>query len=200
MQNQSEAIVRIDGHEYSMNVSGIERFEDFLEILKGFIDPDNMIVEILYNGNQISDVEWNGPFAKFHGGSFDVKTDTPENFARSRLKESPYIVSAILKIIRESRLLFAEGKVMEANQLMITGVNALKEFFCWFGTVTQLAGSDLNNKYQINDIVEKLVKECEKVAQAQLYQSWWGISETLKLNVEPLLDELETRLRLGQQK
>lgn len=196
MENQTEAIVRINGEEYSMDTSQFNRFEEFLAAVQGLIDPNMMIVEVLFNGNEISEAEWNGSFNRFSGGQFDIKTDTPSNFAKERFKQAPLIINAILKIIREARLCYAEGNLTKANQLMVNGVNALREFFNWFGMVAQLGDEEFNSRFKISDLVEKLVVECEKVAQAQLYQSWWGISETLKKNVEPLLDELETRLRV----
>ncbi|MCS6893956.1 MAG: hypothetical protein NZO16_05270 [Deltaproteobacteria bacterium] len=197
MESAKETIVKIDGQEYVMDVSGINKVPDFLQAIQAYIDPNNMVVEILFNGCQLSDSDWTVPFTRFNGGSFEIKTDTPTNFALSRLREAPMIVNAILKIIRDARLFFAEGNVNEANQLMLEGVRALREFFNWFNSVFRFLPEEFVDKLDISKIVEKLTKECEKVASAQLYQSWWGISETLKNNVEPLLDELETHIRLA---
>ncbi len=195
MENQEETIIRINGQDYLVNLSNLNKLTELLDSLSPYIDPEHMIVDITFNGNNLEETDWDSSIKKFSGGVFEIKTDSPKNFAISRLKESPYIVNAILKIIREARLLFAEGRVREANDMMVKGVNALKEFFNWFGVISRLLDPEMVKIFDISEVVENLANQCEKVANAQIYQSWWGISETLKNQVEPILDELETFLR-----
>jgi hypothetical protein len=193
--NKNELTVYVNGCLQNYNLSGIQRFGDFIELVKSSIDPDHMIIEVVFNGEELKDSDWESSLSKFSGGTFEIKTDQPERFALSRLVEAPNIVNAIFKIFREARMFFNEGKMAEGNKVLINAVTALKEFITWYHLILELLPEDRRTNFLIETTINELTKSCSKITEAQLYGSWWMIAEMIKANVEPALDDLEVKLR-----
>jgi hypothetical protein len=190
--------VRINGEEAPIQVQGLNSFGDMIELVKSTIDPDHMITGILVDGEELSDEDWTASPARFSTSIIEVMTGTPKSFVASRIMESPKIVQACYLQFREARKLFQEGESTEANQVLGGAVNTFQAFFEWYGSLLDLMPEQQKADLDISEVVNEIATICKNICQQQLYQSWWALGETIQNQLEPKLDDLETRCRSFQ--
>ena len=117
------------------------------------------------------------------------------SFVQSRMEAAPDIVNACLNEFREARKSFQLGDMQDANKKLTQATTTLQAFFEWFASLIDLVPEEHRSSYDINPEVEEISGICKQICQQQLYQSWWALGESLKNDLEPKLDELETACR-----
>lgn len=183
--------VRINGSDAGLNSTQLVKVTDLIELIKTTIDPDHMIVSLLLNGKPLEDGDWNAGLSQYGTAIFEVETDTPENFVRSRFSQAADVVKTCYLEFRDARKSFQGGEMLDGNQKLARAVNTARAFFDWYGTILQLIPAERRGRYDISKQVEEISEVCKRICQQQLYQSWWALGETLEKELEPKLDKLE---------
>ena len=184
-------IVKINGRETSINTTGLQRMTDFVELVKSIIDPEHMITALLADGQELSENDWIASVSQFDGATVEIETGKPEEYVYRRLETSADIISQCYMAFRTARKDFQAGAMQEANRKLLSGVNTLREFFSWYGTLLELLDVEKRKAFDISEPVREITETCKTLCQQQLYQSWWAIGETLEKKLEPELDKLE---------
>jgi len=188
-------LIKINGAESKLNIEGVQKITDLIELVKTVIDPAHIITNFLIDGRELEDQEWTAPLSQFENSNIDIETGEPEVYVYSRLATSPDIISNCYSGFRSARKDFQDGNMQTANRKLLTAVNTLREFFSWYGTLLELLDEDKRKKFDITEDVKKLSDICKGICQQQLYQSWWAIGETIEKELEPQLDRLENTCR-----
>ncbi|MCB0337365.1 MAG: hypothetical protein KDD62_13710 [Bdellovibrionales bacterium] len=185
--------IRINGQESGLRGDGLPRVVDVIELIKNSIDPDHMITSILVDGRELTDDEWTATTNRFETSVIEIETGEPREFVSTRLAASSAVVQSCFMEFRDARKLFKAGKMQDANQRLIEGVNCLQAFFEWYGTMLELLDDKEREEYSMQSIIDDVAEVCKKICQQQLYQSWWALAETLENQLEPLLDQMEDK-------
>lgn len=183
--------VRINGSDSPIRGEGLPKMSDLVELIKASIDPDHMITALLLDGKELSDELWFAPTTSLGTAILEVETDTPGRYVTARLADAPDVVQACYLQFRDARKTFQEGKTREGNQKLVKGVHTLRAFFEWYATIYQLIPVERRKPFDMNPLVEEILKVCSNICQQQLYQSWWALGESIKNELEPKLDRLE---------
>ncbi len=191
--------VRINGEESSVNTEGLPRVADIVELIKSMIDPDHMITQLLIDGRDFSDADWTASPNQFTTSIIEVETGTPVQFVNSRMTAAPDIVKTCLDEFREARKSFQLGEMQPGNKRLNNAVTTLQAFFEWYASLLELVPENDRKIYDIDQNVSDIANVCKQICQQQLYQSWWALGESLKNELEPKLDELETTCRKFRQ-
>lgn len=187
--------ISINGSETPFNLSGIQRITDLIELIKAVIDPSHMISRIFFNERELQDHEWNGTIAQMGTGIFEIDTELPEVYVGSRLKDAGNIVNTCFMQFRDARKLFQDSRMTEGNKALVEAVNTLREFFNWYCTMTAILPAEKRGALDLTEQMNSLADVCKKICQQQLYQSWWALGESIKMDLEPKLDQLEDTVR-----
>lgn len=183
--------IRINGSESPVRSEGLGRLSDLIELIKSQIDPDHMITGILLNGRDLEEAEWDQNPGQFTTDILEIETGSPSEFVTDRMGQASEIIRACYMDFREARKSFQDGDMQQGNQIMIKGVNVLRAFFEWYGTLIELIPQPQRANFEISDQVTVISEICKRICQQQLYQSWWALGETLEKELEPKLDKLE---------
>jgi hypothetical protein len=196
-KSQGEGMIRvsINGSVTPLNLSGIGRVTDLIELIKAVIDPEHMISQILFNGRELADHEWGGGLAQMGEGIIEIETSLPQDYALVRLKNAPNIVNTCYLQFRESRKYFQEGNLKQGNRALVESVGTLKEFFNWYCTLIELLPAEKKAILDLSKNMNQIAEVCKTICQHQLYQSWWALGESIKQDLEPQLDNLEDSVR-----
>lgn len=196
-KSEGEGMIRvtINGSVTPLNLSGIGQVTELVELVKAVIDPEHMISQILFNGRELQDHEWNGALTQIGEGIFEVETSLPSAYVGIRLKDAPDIVNTCFLQFREARKYFQEGKLQDGNMALVQSVGTLREFFNWYCTLIELLPSEKKAILDLSNNMNQLAEVCKNICQQQLYQSWWALGESIKQDLEPKLDELEDSVR-----
>ena len=185
----------INGQESGINPAGLNTMAELIELIKGTIDPEHMITDILLDGKGLEESDWSASVNKFTTAILEVETGEPEEYVTSRLSLSPQVVQACFLAFREARKCFQDGKMQDGNKKLVQAVAALKAFFEWYVTLLNLLPEEARARFSIEGLIGGLMTTSKKICQQQLYQSWWAIGETIKNELEPELDKLEDHCR-----
>lgn len=187
--------VRINGEEAPVKSDGLPRLSDVVELIKSVIDPDHMITQLAIDGRDFSEEDWSASPSHYNTSIIEVQTGTPSDYVRDRMTKSPVIVRACRESFHAARLGFEEGKNQDANAELKDAVQALLAFCEWYGAILDLVPEERRLDFDINDEMEDMVEVCKKLCQQQLYQSWWALGESIKNELEPALDKLESKMQ-----
>jgi len=187
--------IRINGTETPFNLSGIQRVTDLIELIKAVIDPAHMISRIFFNDRELQDHEWSGTITQMGEGVFEIDTEFPEVYVGSRLRDAGSIVNTCYMQFRDSRKLFQDSRMTDGNKALVEAVNTLKEFFNWYCTMVSILPEDKRGGLDLTEQMNSLAEVCKRICQQQLYQSWWALGESIKMDLEPKLDQLEDTVR-----
>ena len=190
--------VRINGEDSDVKGDDLPKIADVVELIKSVIDPDHMITSITIDGYDLSDSDWVASPSQYSTSIIEVETGTPKEFVASRFAASAEVVKACYMEFRESRKSFQSGQMQEANKRLSQAVNTLQAFFEWYTSLLELVPEEERNEYSIDKEVGEISDICKNICQQQLYQSWWALGESIKNELEPRLDDLETVCRKFQ--
>lgn len=185
------ASVKINGQDASLNISGIDKLSELVELVKAIIDPEQMISSIAVDGRDLEDHEWGATLSQFETSVFEIETDFPINYVCQRLDQASSIVKNCFMQFRSARKCFQVGEMTEANKRLVSAVNTLNEFFRWYYTLAELLDEKKKKALDLTVHMNGISEICKRISQQQLYQSWWAIGETLEKELEPSLDKLE---------
>jgi hypothetical protein len=183
--------IRINGEFSNFNCAATPRFTDLVELIKVSIDPEHMITSILIDGRELTEGEWSQATAQMVGDILDIETGTPALYVADRMQDASHVVRACLFEFRDARKAFQDGDQVLGNRKLKVGVDTLRAFFEWYGTILQLAPAHDRVKLDIAPHITEISDTCQKICQQQLYHSWWAIGESLAKELEPQLDKLE---------
>ena len=187
--------LRINGRDQSLNIAGLQRVTDVVELIKSQIDPDHMITNIFVNGDEMADDLWTGSATQLETAIIEVETDNPETYVAERLNQAGAIIQNCFLQFRETRKTFQDGKSQAANQKLSAAVDTLKAFFDWYGTIISLVPEERRDTANLQGHAQKILETCQKICQFQLYQSWWAVGQAIEKDLEPALDSLEDYCR-----
>lgn len=188
-------VVSLNGATLPVQLRGVTKFTELVELVKATIDPEHMIVSILVNGAEASDEVWSGNIVQLGGATIDFLTDTPLNFVETRFALSADTINAAYLQVRDARKLFQSGDNASGNQNLLGAIRILQAFFEWYSTILELVPAPHKSTYDIDAQVKDISEVCKRLCQQQLYQSWWAMGETIEKQLEPKLDALETHCR-----
>jgi hypothetical protein len=183
--------IRINGEFSNITCAATPRFTDLVELIKVSIDPEHMITSILIDGRELTDIEWGQTTAQMTGDILDIETGTPAFYVADRIQDASHVVRACLFEFRDARKAFKDGDQVSGNRTLKVGVDTLRAFFEWYGTILQLVPAQDRATFDITPHVNDISETCQKICQQQVYQSWWAIGESLEKELEPKLDKLE---------
>ena len=187
--------VRVNGSDAPIQGGGLSKFTDLVELIKSYIDPAHIITSIRIDGRDMSDQEWRSTLPQLGTAIIEVDTDTPERFVVDRFSTAADVVRSCYMAFRDARKEFQNGSMNEGNRNLMKGVEIMKAFFDWYGTLLELVPTDRRATYDIEPQVRELSEVCKRICQQQLYQSWWALGETILKDLEPKLDKLEDHCR-----
>lgn len=183
--------LRINGEFSNINCAATPRFTDLVELVKVSIDPEHMITSILLDGRDLTEIEWGQNTAQMAGEILDIETGPPALYVADRIQDASHVVRACLFELRDARKGFQDGDAVAGNQRLKVGVDTLRAFFEWYGTLLHLVPTQSRSKLDITPHIQDISETCQKICQQQLYQSWWAIGESIEKELEPKLDKLE---------
>jgi hypothetical protein len=187
--------VRLNGEDSSIQSGGLTKFTDLVELIKASIDPDHMITVIRIDGKELGDQEWMSTIPQLGTSIIEIETDTPERFVTERFSSAADVVRNCYMGFRDARKEFQNGSMNEGNRHLMRGVEIMRAFFDWYGSLLELVPPHRKSTYDIDVHVRELSEVCKKICQQQLYQSWWALGETIQKELEPKLDKLEDHCR-----
>jgi hypothetical protein len=187
--------IRINGQASEINPSGLTTVAELIELIKGVIEPEHMITNILLDGRDLQEADWSSGITKFSTSVLEIETGLPEEYVADRISLSPQIIQACYLSFRDARKCFQDGKMQDGNKKLVQAVAGLKAFFEWYGTLLNLVSEPTRQAFSIESQVTGLMVISKKICQQQMYQSWWAIGETIKNELEPELDKLEDHCR-----
>jgi hypothetical protein len=187
--------IRINGSDADIQGGELPRFTDLIELVRSSIDPDHIITEILLDGKQLSDEDWQAPTTRFFNCTVDIATDTAESYVDARLREAPTVVQVSFIQFRDARKTFQKGQSQSGNQKLLRAVDTLRAFFEWYSTLLHLMPTERRNQFSIDNEVSQIIKSCNNICQQQLHQSWWALGQSIEQSLEPELEALEDKIR-----
>ncbi len=183
--------VKINGTETELKIDDNAKFTDLIELVKMSIDPEEIITEILINGEEVPEEKWQMNAAQLCDDQLEVTTGSPSEYVSEKLASAASVLRTCYSAFRSARKDFQAGKMEPANRSLVEAVKTLNTFFGWYGTMIELVPEADREKYNIHTQVVEISDICKKICQHQLYQSWWALGETLENELEPKIDELE---------
>jgi len=183
--------ITINGEETEFNTDSLFRFTELVELIKSNIDPEHMITNILLDGSELTDKDWFSSINQIKDCKLEILTGTPQNYAAERFAMAASIIRACFMDFRAARKYYINGKNQLGNDSLVVAVKNLQAFFQWYASLSELLSAEEKEKYNIDSYVRDISETCKKICQHQIYQSWMGLADTLKHELEPKLEELE---------
>lgn len=183
--------VRIDNNQALQNIGAINSMPDLVEYIKASIDPDRIITSLAINGRELSDIDWRVPLVVQGDSLLEVLTGSRNDYVKDRLVFAGECFSQILGEFTEASAAFFKGESVAGNTLFAQAVEDLRAFFEWYNTVLLLLpDGSVAPREEFIERIQRVTSVCETLLQQQLYQSWWALSQTIKNQLEPQLQEL----------
>ena len=182
--------VQIDGTPFQGNIADIKTMGDLLELIKASIDPDTMITVIEFNGEALTDADWNAPLNQQNGRVLDVRTGTKRAYVGERLAASAAILEQIENEFADAGNSYRGGFSPDGNSKLSHAVDDLGAFVQWYNGLLTMDEVLENQRVEFMSKVDALQKICEQIVQQQLYNSWWVLAETINTRLNPKLQEM----------
>ena len=187
--------VKVNDELAEVNYDGISTLSDLIEIIKGCIDPEHIIVDLKLDEKDLSQMDWTVSVSSLANSTLEVWTDTSETFLARQLTRSPEAVQACFVQFRDSRKSFQLGDSIEGNRKLLIATDTLKAFFEWYVTLIQLAPKESQDILDLQTNAADIMGVCNNICNLQLYKSWWALGEMIANELEPRLDALEDKCR-----
>ncbi len=188
--------IQLNGKSSGLRANTLPRMTDVIELIKGSIDPNQIITGLRINGRDLTEAEWQSSPGQFvETDILEVETGTVDEFIRGRAEVTPNLIENTYILFRSSRQSFQAGDMQEGNKILIVAVRDLKAFFEWYNMLLEVVPLAQKAKYDITPQTEEITNICKDICQQQLYQSWWALATTIQERLEPALDKLEQYFR-----
>lgn len=183
--------VQVDGNPLSTDIGGMSSLGDLLELVKSNIDPDTIITSVEFNGEALTESEWNLPLAAHRGRVLDIRTGTKKGYLFDRLASATDIVARIIAEFADAGDAYRKGFSPDGNAKLARAVDDLGAFVTWYDSLLGMSETDTSEtRQEFLDLVNSLQKICEQIIQQQLFNSWWVLSETINTKLNPSLEEI----------
>jgi len=198
--------VRINGQQSEVPVHAGLKVGDLVELIKSVIDPEHMITSFRIDGSDLSDQDWNSTLGAFGTSIVEFETGDPTQYVLNKIAVAPEVIQACAMAFREARVSFKQLGTMnlgqeynvilkKANEQFSEAAKTLQAFFEWYDANTKLINAEDRAQFSVDSFMLKIAEVGSRMNQQQMYQSWWALTETVQRELEPVLNELETKLR-----
>ncbi len=181
--------VQVDGQTLSTDVSALRTMGELIEFIKSTIDPDVMITSILFDGEPLSDQDWNAPLVVHRGRTLQISSGTKERYLADRLLSAEDIVGQVIGGFHQVADSYRLGYHGEGSQRLNTSTNDLLALLNWMGALLMIDPARYAaQQIEFKKLVDEIRGASEELLQHQLYAAWWPLAETVSSKLIPRLE------------
>lgn len=183
--------VQVDGNPVHADVNAMRTMGDLIEFVKTTIDPDTMITSILFNGESLSELDWNTPLAQHRDRRLEVLTGTKQRYLAERFSAAQDIATQVITGFRQAADGYRVGNYAEGNQRLSSSVEDLLAFVNWLNAMLGLDEDRFASQYrEFTSHVDVIREISEQLLQQQLYSAWWVLAEMITNKLIPELEAI----------
>lgn len=184
--------IEVDGKAMSADIGALRTMGELIEFIKTAIDPDVMLTSILFNGEPLSDADWNSPLAVHRGKTLQVLTGTKLGYLADRLGSSADIIAQVITSFLQVADSYRIGYQAEGNQRMTGATNDLLAVINWMGALLMIDQDRFAvDQAEFKRIIDDITLTCEEMLQQQLYSAWWPLADVISNKLIPRLESLK---------
>lgn len=183
--------VELNGQLREEDFGAFTSIPDLLEYIKSQVDPDTMIVDMAFNGQQLTDEEWNSPLSLLKDKVLQIATGTRRQYIKDRLVTAPTLVEQIAVEFDNVGKAYHSGANVEANNKLSLAVKDLGAFVRWYNSLLTMDNGLESQLREFLDKISSLQAICEQLHKQQMFQSWWSAGDTINQKLKPKLDEIK---------
>lgn len=192
----------IDGMEKQIDLKGAKTIDEAIPCFKDFIANDRIIVEILADGQQLTE-ETEAEFLSKEIASVDtvaIKTDSPVELAKTNLKEADEYLDSFSKQIDDVIEVLQVGGEEETYDIFVDGLKGLEDVLYLIGVVKDmlnLESADLKvEEVNFDDYVENIGETLNEFKSALEDEDLVYLQDLLQYEFKPALVTLKSFLAL----
>lgn len=196
--------VEVNGRVSEASFLQCRTFEEVIQTVRDDHTPEQVVSSAWWNGTPLSDIDLERDPQR-ERGTLKIHMRQRQLYVCERLQVADRYVGQILDTFSQSIHAFRTGHSGYGNTFLARGVDELLSFVSWYCTIVQLEQlSDSAEFVESVEVFYRNVREiqqvCERLVQAQMLESSFGIALELEKYLLPLLSGLrETCLTIATQ-